>query len=451
MTVRRRIHLGIDYGTSNSKLVVRDFEGAGGDRAYVLLDEDSPRFSSSLAVTADTVLLGVRRSTRRRALQHARWFDSVKMRVASELKQAGSRLFYGVPTPLPEGLTAKDLAALTVWWLITEAYQGAASLVRLRGDQVLSPGMTMGVPMSFLTDPELRTEFADIARAGWELFRRGPKLTGREIALAAARRNVREALKVVQEDPLPLDETRLWIRSEAEAALWWAFRSPQVPEGPYVKVDVGAGTTNASVFRIVTGLPDGVASGQAVKLRMTFFGASSRATGMDAIDERLAAWRGIEATSLTHLRGHEDRLLAQSAARITCKGGLAGMHEALRDAWGQMRGLRPTALEVRAWLTESKLFVLGGGSLVEVVRTAMTEMPVNDGRRFPIIHLEAPPDLVSGGRRVTGELLPFVLVAYGLSVLAPPIPLVETPDTVSPMPETQPTLRQLDHADIYAR
>jgi hypothetical protein len=127
------------------------------------------------------------------------------------------------------------------------------------------------------------------------------------------------------------------------------------------------------------------------------------------------------------------------------------MREALGNAWGQMRNLRPTALEVRAWLTKSKLFVLGGGSLVEAVRTAMTEMPVNDGRRFPIVHLEGPPDLVSAGRKVTRELLPFVLVAYGLSVLAPPIPLVETPDTVPPMPETRSILRQLDHADIYAR
>ena len=42
--------------------------------------------------------------------------------------------------------------------------------------------------------------------------------------------------------------------------------------------------------------------------------------------------------------------------------------------------------------------------------------------------LESPPDLTMSGRKVTRDALPFVLVAYGLSVLAPPIPLIETPD-----------------------
>ena len=89
--------------------------------------------------------------------------------------------------------------------------------------------------------------------------------------------------------------------------------------------------------------------------------------------------------------------------------------------------------------------------MIEVVRTAMTEMPVNQGRRFPIVHLEALTELLVAGHRVMHELLPFVLVAYGLSVLAPPIPVVETPDAIPPMPELPLTRPQLEHTDIYAR
>src|SRR5262245_54911748 len=102
MMARRRIHLGIDYGTSNSKLVVRDFEAAGGERAYVVCDDESPRFSSSLSVVKDKALFGLRRSDRGSFLREARWFESVKMRVASEVKAGSPRFFYGVPTPFPD-------------------------------------------------------------------------------------------------------------------------------------------------------------------------------------------------------------------------------------------------------------------------------------------------------------------------------------------------------------
>ena len=40
------------------------------------------------------------------------------------------------------------------------------------------------------------------------------------------------------------------IRSEDEAAIWWLMRSRSVRAGPYAKIDIGAGTTHANLFRI---------------------------------------------------------------------------------------------------------------------------------------------------------------------------------------------------------
>lgn len=88
-------------------------------------------------------------------------------------------------------------------------------------------------------------------------------------------------------------------------------------------------------------------------------------------------------------------------------------------------------------------------SLVRAVRDPVSQMPLNSGERLPVVNLESPPDLWLEGRTVRREVLPFVLVAYGLSVLASPIPMVETPDEIPPMPPTEPTLAQLSHEDIY--
>src|SRR5207249_3160143 len=107
-------------------------------------------------------------------------------------------------------------------------------------------------------------------------------------------------------------------------------------------------------------------------------------------------------------------------------------------------------LERRAWIENSRIFLVGGGSLVRRARDVIVAMPFNATKRFSIVSLESPPDLRLDGRPVPRDVLPFVLVAYGLSVLAPPIPTVETPDEIPPMPRSRPTVLQLNHEDLYS-
>lgn len=450
MTRRRRIHFGIDYGTSNSKIVVRDFEAAGGERAYVVVQDGSERLSSSLALVGNEILFGFRRTNRHPVLERATWYESLKMRTAGEIRGDETAYCHGTPPPLPPGFSAQDLAALGIWWLITEASRTAETLVRRRGGEVLAPGMTVGIPMSFYRDARLRAAFIEIARVGWFLFRHGSRLERGRVNVNYAKQWVADAYQSVRSDPIPDDEVRFWIRSEAEAALWWAFRSPQVPDGPYAKVDIGAGTTNASVFRIVPGYPEGVEEGPAVKLKMAFFGAESKPVGMDAVDETLARLRGWEASRITELRGREDSLLQERDAQQACRATFRGMHEALCEAWRQnWRLIKRAHFEKQAWTNGCKLFLIGGGSLVRTARELVSAMPLNAGKRLPVVNLESPPDLRLEGRPVSRQALPFVLVPYGLSVLAPPIPMVETPDEVPPMPPTEPTVLQLNHEDIY--
>jgi hypothetical protein len=301
--------------------------------------------------------------------------------------------------------------------------------------------MTMGIPMGFFTDATLCKTFVRIARVAWVLFKSQGRLKDGRIKLDAARECLAEAWRAVEEDPTPGDEVRLWVRTEAEAALWWAFRSPQVSAGPYCKVDVGAGTTSSSVFRIVGG-----------KEKMAFFGAASVPTGMDAVDEALCAWKGMDAQEMRTLRGQEEQMLTAGGALLACRPAFDGMREALGLAWRQNGALiRGAIFEQRAWQRQAGVFLLGGGSLVDGVRQAVRQRPAGLEGEFPVIRLESPPDLRLNGRPVPQQSLPFVLVAYGLSMLAPPIPMVETPDQALPMPKSGTTIARLSHEDIYAK
>ncbi len=56
------LHLGIDYGTSATKVVVRDYAGAGGERAYPigwsLRDGSSSRLPSVVTISNGRAFFG---------------------------------------------------------------------------------------------------------------------------------------------------------------------------------------------------------------------------------------------------------------------------------------------------------------------------------------------------------------------------------------------------------
>src|SRR5438093_4693723 len=118
--------------------------------------------------------------------------------------------------------------------------------------------MTLGIPMSFFTDLELRREFLLIGRAAWRLFREaGPLASPVVLTIPHTASRVKGTLSSVQTTETPAESVRDWVRSEAEAAMWWAFQSPAIRPGTYAKVDIGAGTTNSSLFRIFEKPQDG--------------------------------------------------------------------------------------------------------------------------------------------------------------------------------------------------
>src|SRR2546425_4396739 len=103
----RTVRLGIDYGTSTSKMIFRDALAPGGEKAFCVLRDGAFRVSSSVKWTRSGVEFGKDPGEDETV---GTWVHSVKMRVAGEVTGDYERYCYGTLPPLPKGVTARDLA-----------------------------------------------------------------------------------------------------------------------------------------------------------------------------------------------------------------------------------------------------------------------------------------------------------------------------------------------------
>lgn len=436
MSTRRRIHLGIDYGTSASKIVFRDYGAPGGEMAFVVRRNGSFRIPSRVCVTPDEMVF----ADDHRTEAECDLFESVKTRVAWEVT-GEVKFYFGVPNELPQGFRAADLAALSMWYLISEGYRAIEEYLETRIEG-LSVGATMGIPMAFFRDSRLRAAFLKIARRAWCLYRSEGPL--RSTILIEKAQRALEKCNSEALDEIPEFELRNWIRSEAEAAMWWPFQSPAIPVGPYAKIDIGAGTTHASLYRIYS-------SSQGVKGGIAFFGASSVAVGMDALDRAIATHKNLGGNCLA-LRGMEDNILRGDPAVVRAVGNVTeDIYLAYRQAWIESyRKMDKFITERKAW-DQHMIFAIGGGSLVSTVMEVTRRHP-GLGTRLEFAALDPPEDLLQMDKtKVPVNELAFLAVAYGLSNIGLSIPEVSTPDQVPPMPDLGEQRRRLDSNDIYAK
>jgi hypothetical protein len=412
---KRLVHLGIDYGTSMSKIVFRDNAMAGRENAVLVLRNGSFPIPSRVCMTATELLFG---DDIKVAAADCNIYDSLKMRVAVEVS-GEPKYFVGPDITLPDGFSAVDLAALTVWFLISEGQRAIAVHCDGRTEGV-ETRMSMGVPMAFFNDRQLRASFLRIANRAWTFYC-NEGLIDSALLIGKARR----VLEDYPAAPSAISDQEVedWIenratvavnspvdiiRSEDEAAIWWMMRSPSVRAGPYAKVDIGAGTTQANFFRIF-----GMA--QTVRRSVVRYGTAAVPVGMDAVDRAVAECQGLNSDCLA-LRGFEQPVLqADTRALEGLRPVGEQIYDSCRKAWSEACiKMGSNALELASW-RQQKVFVTGGGSrlpfLVDTVR-----MHPDQREPLSVMTLEQPTDLVRPDhRKMTSDELPFVTVAYGLS------------------------------------
>ena len=207
----RRVHLGIDYGTSASKIVFRDSSAERAESAVLVLRNGSFRIPSRVCITATELLFG----SDRKASQDCEIYENTKMRVVAEI--SGNLTNDHCPTTLPEGFSAADLAALTVWFLISEGHRAVAA--NFEGcTEGVEIAMSMGVPMVVFNDKHLKAVFLSVARRAWSFYCH-EGLVDSALLIEKARRLL-ERHPVAALSAIPEHEVQDWIRCEGEAAIW---------------------------------------------------------------------------------------------------------------------------------------------------------------------------------------------------------------------------------------
>lgn len=425
MSSERVVRLGVDFGTSFSKLVFRDYGAPGGEKAYVLLKDGKFRVPSAVGVRDETFIFGVDPS-RRRTEGGTVWHESLKMRVAGEGKHDLKHYFHGNALPLPAGFSAIDVTVLSVWYLISKGKKALKEL--FAGDRgTLVLGFTLGVPMSFFDDPDLRETFLRIARTAWEMSNTPAEDS---VSFEDAKHLLQNAQALLAtRDEISADSIKDWIRPEAEAALWWPFVSPSTSvDCPYAQLDVGAGTTNISIFRIT---PQRTEFGWG-KGSLSFFGAASPPVGMDLIDSAIAEEKGD--SDLLKWRGREDEVLYGKKGEQLISAEIKQLSNAHQNLlYKAFSTVLKAPSERLAWKSH-RLFFLGGGSLNDCITKGLRVSPLDDGQLLTSCDLDVPPDIrLMDGASVHVSMFPHLAVAYGLSVLSADLPDVETPSQVPPM------------------
>jgi hypothetical protein len=439
-----RYHLGVDFGTCWSKLVLRDYQqrqptgivvhpatGWLGRRAR------GYRIPSGVALEGDRLLFGFSGAERehRPGIQYYR---SLKMRGAFP------NGYFGAPVDPPEGFSDFDLCALVVLHLLQIGFAAAKQRAGLLGTPRM--GMTLGVPMSLAGSPALRDRFVELARMAFVLHRSGAPDLAAGIRLDHARQLLGAARADVAQRG-PATSWREWVRSEAEAGVLWAFRSPNVPPGLYGCADVGAGTTDVSFFRIAAVNHDAQRKEWRKDL-LAFYSAKSDIPGIDAIAQRLASF-GSSGTG-GFKAGDENALiqrhgLSSDAALRAVTDRMFRVH---REAWAD--GYRKEKSAPR-WQSLG-IFLLGGGNRVTVVADRLSQT-VWDNQLPPpkVMDPGVPDDLSSMSGGVTTDDAAFLLVAYGLSFPDVEVPEAMSPDQLAPIDLDREPDKPLDSDEYHPR
>ena len=417
----RSLWLGVDYGTSMSKLVLTDYDAIDGTRSFPVRpsrggDGGGCRVPSTVSIDSGTLRFGFAAEAQGGA---DGVYRSLKMLCAYPDR------FYGDRVPLPTELDARDLATLFVGHLVQLGQQAAIRYAAELGAEP-SFGMTLGVPMAQLDDERLHRMFVLIAREAFELKDRidllGEVAVDDAVAALAATRDGLAGKEVA--------EPRDWVRSEAEAALFWAHSSPDIAPGRYSCVDVGAGTTSASWFHINTArVGDDV-----VKDKLSFYGAACTPPGCDALDAVIADDLGLQTRAAARGKETESIPCLSDAGSDQAQNVLAEMARVFGEASGEAYEKQQS---YAAWRGIGHVFFLGGGGQIEAVRERVIEQRKIWLKQAPIADPGVPVDLAEEDGTDLREDPTFLLVAYGLARR-----LADVPDTFRPseIPALKPAL-----------
>jgi hypothetical protein len=299
------INIGIDFGTSTTKVCLRENVGLDEDAKLYRVELDPGRglLCPSLMVLGDGHAYFGGEAQARLGLSSCLPFPHLKVCLACEADGGrplsdcratcdGAGICRGVFAP-PGEVHATELAACFIAWVMATARERVPQEL---GDPAhCSFTYNVGVPVGQLEGaPAVKERYLRVVRAAERISGRVRQRMRFEDAVTLAR----EALAAPLDDRLERDTIQLC--AEAGAAMVPYFVCPDTAEGLYALVDIGAWTTDISIFR----LTDLIGGDHAGDRTVEYYAACSYRGALNKVDEEVTAAinRASEAESTRGLR-----------------------------------------------------------------------------------------------------------------------------------------------------
>ena len=429
MSKQRLYHLGLDWGTSTTKLILRDYEQ---NNAFVIVPDgllESYLYPSTIVIHEGRVFFGGKAEQRRKTAEKT--FDALKGSIYDLVRNDGDIL---------EDIQEKEnLATLYLTHIIyTGMIFAEKHAERDRAEALM--GMTLGVPAEELEQSSLKDLYYRMVRCAYKLaIDNGYDPQGRTLTEAMAElKTVSESIK----QQLRGSGFISWLRPELAAAMYWGMQSPKIEEDLYTCIDIGAWTTNVSYFRIRS------TGGYRTKDAISFYGGATGGPGVITLLKKISDDQGKHYTELI---GREEQFLLPQRYESLIEAFQKECFKVHQRGFHAAYAKHPTQ---SAWDGQLSVMVVGGGSKIGSVKNFFCETCPYEGWQLglPVPDLGVPSDLFNFPAQgiiprepFSGDYT-FLLVAYGLSVRSDLFPQTTLSPQVAPF---EPQSRKKPFKDTF--
>lgn len=463
--------VGIDFGTSSTKMVLGDTTT---DLHHLLVRPEGQAegaaflFSSVVQIDGEQVFFSSSAVEHRDVDAEFRSFKvclacqqglAVCRRCAHGTAQSGIFEYASLT-----GLIRLEAEHLATWYLAHVIGRAKQELSRRWGtDFDVRPVFNVGAPIDQWN-----------ARGGSELFTRVAFYAEKLSAIASNGIHVAELLDAYNAVrakflAVPSEEERnVFVQPETAAGLMSLVTSPRTPPGLYGIVDVGAGTTNVSFFRLADFKSD-------EPRRMSFYEAKTDVIGAGDLDRCLAHLAALRIRDTEGMLIDDNSVELLNAARVAKESlGRTGECVVRLNSWAATLSQR----DVQACLAPSiqrmlhtyvetnhqaykkeplvsrwaaiTVITLGGGTKCQPVYNALkARVPSPYNRQITFSRMAVPGNFDYDS--AASDSFDLLAVAYGLSFPPPDFPDILSPGRVAPIDFNLPAKRSLDRDELYAK
>jgi hypothetical protein len=451
----RQVIIGLDFGTSGTKVAFRDWGPQEGGEVLHLIDFGTdptlgfPRFAvpSTICIDGGSCYFGSEAEERSRfgrstmrCLKTA-LLDPGIMESLPPLCQASPGPEADGPTKWKGGNEPEFLATLFLshvlndaWNVIREVYPGIE-------DGAFS--VNLDVPVDNLEGAEEEALFRRICAHAMLMKSEIEQGIHRESALdlwqGLWESNAAADLMQTGGRAEVVAEGQALIQGVGVAQEWGSGRN-------YVTIDLGAGTTDVGIFRLTAYKEK---DRRSLTRRIPFYSAMTDLAGCDSIDERLYESSGAQPAAFDRLRGAVRASKSQLCSDVgTDEVEMFGGWKVTRDSLQE--AIRPTADRSfkhyqtafgqaykkdrnQCFWEELKVFVMGGGSMIPAFRERFWAPPrpiVTDVDLWDVDSMEGAKVVGASDSELSETEIPFLVVANGLSFSPAWMPELVTPDGV---------------------